>query len=87
MVDSTVSIRTIIISAYETNGQGWVQEPEHGTQNCDVISCFLIKGKESPFPMVVQNRNFAPNQNLRLLLIFLYLKPEYRAREPHPASA
>lgn len=87
MADSTVSIKTITISAYKTNGQGWVQGPEPGTQNRDVISCFVIKDKESPFPVVVQNRNFAPNPNLRLLLIFLYLKPEYRAREPHPTSA
>lgn len=49
MVDSSVSIRAIIISAYGTNGQGWVWEPEPGTQSCDVISCFLMKDKESPF--------------------------------------
>jgi hypothetical protein len=46
-MDSSVSIRTV--SAYGTNGQGWVRGPEPGTQNCDVISCFLIKNKESLF--------------------------------------
>lgn len=44
----TVSIRTVIVSAYWTSGQGWVQGPEPGTRDCDVISCFLIKDKESP---------------------------------------
>lgn len=47
MVDSSVSIRTIIISTYRTNGQGWVQGPEPGMQNCDVISCFLIEDRIS----------------------------------------
>lgn len=49
-MDSSVSIRTIIISAYRTNGQGWVQGPEPGMQNCDVISCFLIKEEGISIP-------------------------------------